>query len=121
MSTYWSTGVDLIILKDTYRPPAATARIIEIPILASTSSSYPVASIIQHEGRGPKRASFMAHVSTWGGFSAMHTDWIAGEQRSWVGPETTSGLNMMIEKLGAPERLLADDIRFSVTLVEVAT
>lgn len=122
MSTYWSTQADLVILKDTYRPPFGAPRIIEIPILASTSSGYPVASIWQSAGRGSKRISFTAHVSTWGGYDAMHDDWVASEPREWVGPESTNGgLWCIIEKLGAPEWTPFDDIRFSCTLAEIST
>jgi hypothetical protein len=121
MSTFWSTQAPLTILKESYRPPHAAYRIIDTPILASTSSGYPYASIVQHVGRERKRVTFTAHVSSWGYYEALETDRNSGEVRYFVGPEGSSDFTAQIEKLGEPQWFWPDDIRFSVVLVEAST
>ena len=123
MSTVWSTESQLLILKESYRPPHAKSRIVDIPILSSTSSSWPYASILQHIGRDRRRASFTAHVSTWAYYEAVQTDYFNAEVRHFMGPDATTELVFMIEDLGEPQWMGPgnDDIRFTVTLVEAAT
>jgi hypothetical protein len=126
VSTFWSTQALLTILKDTYRPAHGRARVIEIPLLASTSSGYPFASVIQHEGRERKRITFTAHVSDWDYYDALQDDYFAATAAQFAGPDWTTATSTnapwyVIEDLGEPSRLLADDIRFSVKLVEVSS
>ena len=121
MSTWWSTQAPLTILKDSYRPPYAEFRRTELPILASTSSGFPYASILQDGGRERKKVTFTAHVSTWSYYNALQTDRFTGEVRQFVGPEATTDFMAVITALGEPQWSWPDDIRFTVTLTETST
>jgi len=126
MSTFWSTQAPLTILKDTYRPAYAKARKVTIPLLSSTSSGHPFASVVQNMGRERKGISFTAHVSDMAYYDALEDDYYADTAAQFAGPDWTTATSTdppwyIIDDLGEPTRLLADDIRFSVKLVEVSS
>lgn len=121
MSTYWSTEAPMWIIKDSYRPARGKSRMIETPILSSTSSGWPYASIVQHTGRERKHITFTAHVSDFAYYEQLHDDWVSATPQQFMGPDATTGYSFVIFELGEPQWLLSDDIRFTLDIVETST